>query len=129
MTKIEDKSDKQEIDYKKISIAYLILSIIVSIILKIFFDIEILQTLRFAVGLILILFLPGFITLNLFFRDVRTNLEELVFSVLISIMVIILVVLFLNIILKVKITTLSSIITVLLINMSLFIFYIIKTKL
>lgn len=82
-------------------------SIAIAIIITVFFKYPLLSSIRAVLGLIYVLFLPGYVVVRLFFREVDW-IEKAALSMGLSIALVILSVMFSNMLLKIPITALTN---------------------
>jgi len=87
-------------------------SVLVALIATIFFKYPFLAALRAVLGLIYVLFLPGYIVVRLFFKDIDW-IEKSALSMGLSIALVILSVMFSNMLLKIPITPLTNFLVIL----------------
>ncbi len=85
----------------------IIASLIISLIIRIFFKYPFLSSARAILGMVYVLFLPGYVVVRLFFNEVDW-IEKAALSMGLSIALVILSVMFSNMLLKIPITPLTN---------------------
>jgi len=93
--------------------AYVVIaSLIISLIIRIFFKYPFLSSARAILGMVYVLFLPGYVVVRLFFNEVDW-IEKAALSMGLSIALVILSVMFSNMLLKIPITPLTNFLVIL----------------
>ena len=87
-------------------------SVVIASIITIFFKYPFLASLRAVLGLIYVLFLPGYVVVRLFFKEIDW-IEKAALSMGLSIALVILSVMFSNMLLKIPITPLTNFLVIL----------------
>lgn len=105
------KQDKlaKEIRY---AVFFLLVALLLSLIL-VFFNIPFLKSLRAILGLVYVLFLPGYFVVREFFSESIDWIEKLALSLGLSVPLVILSVMFSNLLFKIPITSLSNFLVIL----------------
>lgn len=86
---------------------FLAAAILISLVLT-FFEVSFIFSIRAILGLVYVLFLPGYIVVREFFKEEMDWIEKLALSLGLSIPLVILSVMFSNMLLKIPITSLTN---------------------